>query len=131
MIDKIIEELTELRNGFESNCHKYINCDECSQYDICTDCSLSMAIEIVKKYENDGWILCSDELPLSQELVSTNFFEQKQYVVKRKTNRGVEGYYDYDVARYLHVYEDGFYANGMALKDVVEWHELPRPYKGE
>lgn len=107
MINKIIEELEEAT--FTVYTREYENVDVLTVQD---------AIEIVKKHENDGWILCSDELP-------------KEFTEVWITN---------DCSSVHHVYySDGKYRFGnytsesYAFSKIIAWKpfELQQPYKGE
>lgn len=107
MIDKIIEELEYEKGNYEADTVEEANAIEQS---------FEKAIKIVKKYENDGWVLCSDRLPKIESIFCN---EYKDFLI---------GY----------GYEDGGSNTGFSaeseniiLMDAVAWKPLPQPYKGE
>jgi len=104
-IDKIIEELEEL----------YIN-KVLTDEELAHNRAINNATEIVKKYENNGWILCSNILP------------EKESLFCNKYNNFLIGYGYKDNGSCTGFSAESGYA---LLMDAVAWCELPQPYKGE
>ena len=115
MIDKIIEEL-------ECECEKYhdfaeedMNSDYWERYE-----AYKEAIEIVKKYDNDGWVLCNDRLPT----IETTQFNNVQYLTSYGESCQVLPYCDG-----WNCFRDytGYVSKSNEVESVVAWKEI-KPY---
>lgn len=113
---KIIEKLEKCKDIMISS--KVSDCfeEEC-KYNDCTVCAFAKAIEIVKQEAeqyNNGWILCSEQLPEEDTIVIACFFNG--VVTELAFHNGIfHGTYDY------------------TEKMIIAWQPLPQPYqpKGE
>lgn len=121
MIDKIIKELERLAKE-----NLGYNNSNMTESEMRTYCSLSLfeVEEIVKKYENDGWVSVKDRLPT----------ETKYYNVTLN-NSYVEFLYYNTFAETWYFMADGKEENNTNWEEkcnnVTAWRELPQPYKGE
>lgn len=110
MIDKIIEELVRLRI---ENAPIYHDDD----YEQGYKQAMNDVEEIVKKYDNDGWVLCSERLPkeYSEVYITNDFGSVCHLFYSRKEFRF------------------GSYDSSTLAIEVIAWKpfELPQPYKGE
>ena len=122
MIDKIIEELGKLAKE-----NLGYNNSNMTESEMRTYCSLSLfeVEEIVKKYENDGWISVKDRLPES----NYDILNHKDYLTYNE-------YGTYMLLPYCKGWNCTPNLNGTPCKeneitDVIAYRELPQPYKGE
>ena len=111
MIDKIIEELEELyidvvTDGDASLIHSHNQ-------------TINKAIEIVKKYDNDGWISVNDELPKYDTRILATFITNKGSI-------GVEDCWYSLINRCFETYKD-FEKIPLGIK-ILAWQPLPQPY---
>ncbi len=115
MTDKIIEELEKLKikiktvNGFLSQKQGFYNS------------VIEKSIEIVKKHEDDGWRLCSEELPPTP----SDFLLQKEYLVE--TEVGTHIVLQYAGGWNCTVW-DGKVNRDSEITGIVAWTEI-KPYK--
>jgi len=117
MINEIIEELEDeirvIKNNILFEQSEKSKCNLISRLK-----QTEKVIEIVKKHENDGWILCSKELPTEYtEIWITNDCDSVHHVYYSKGK-----------------YRFGNYASeSYAMSKIVAWKpfELPQLYKGE
>lgn len=111
MINKIIEELEKLWSEYNShNDYRDYKAD-----------AINQAIEIVKKYDNDGWISV-EELPPRDTRFNNVFSINVNFV----DDKGLYycGYYDFEHEEWQYGYDDNICLHTVAWK-------LPQPYKGE
>ena len=148
MIDKIIEELEYHKLGWE-------NTDEYNLQRRPFIEAYSKAIEIVKRYENDGWILCSERLPENEKEVEVSVERRLQDKIIKFTCRAFyeDGTvrtdnsafcwdncddFEYDEEKDSSIISNGWFESNryseefVAVDDfVIAWRNLPIPYKGE
>lgn len=112
MIDKIIEELEE--NAFEVDTRDYGRLDV-----VDVEC----AIEIVKKYENNGWISVKDRLPANEDTL----FNQTDYLTYNKygITQVLPYYYGWNCGHN----KDGSVYRESEIKDIIYWKEIELPQK--
>ena len=121
VFEKIIDKLEEIR--VKKTCNK----EKCDEKEICRICVVDDAIEIVKKEAeqyNNGWILCSEQLPEEDEKVYISTKTERVYVGVYTKRYGFE-------KRKGFICDDGF----MWMNTALAWkpYVLPAPYqpKGE
>jgi len=143
MIDKIIEELEYHKLGWE-------NTDEYNLQRRPFIEAYSKSIEIVKRYENDGWILCSERLPKCEEEVwiqtekgtrTTANYEDGKMDNEKSAWLWVDIDFDYDEETDTNYIPEGWWEhrhfnpdevyNCCVDEKVVAWQPLPATYKGE
>ena len=148
MIDKILEELEQLR-------HPYMTFENKGQLDT-IDYYINKAIEIVKKHANDGWHVVADgdfpECEKEVEITVERHYEDKVYIFTCRAIyedgnmwREDSGYnwnnfdnVEYDEEKDDWKVPEGWfesvsYAEEFAVIDdfVIAWRELPPKYMPE
>lgn len=116
MVDKIIEELVGIKSDITSTN------EVLSLVTRTRNTALEEAIEIVKKYENDGWVSVNDRLPDEYTEV---WATMKGLALKN--NSTFHLFYSDRMFRHSNFCGEKFSGQIIAWKPF----ELPQPYKGE
>ena len=131
-LEKVLEEIDEIKVGFDTECRR-----ECDLFDWscgacvgeCDEYIKERAKEIIRKHMNDGWIPVEERLP-KRTLDEKMNKSYKKYLVFIDS---VDGW-DIDIAVYdfwndkkWREAHDGY----GEIENVIAWRPLPDPYRPE
>ena len=130
--EKILEEIDEIKVGFDTECRS-----ECDLFDWscgacvgeCDEYIKERAKDIIRKHINDGWIPVEERLPMRtlDEKIKESYQKYLVFI------DGVDGW-DIDIAVYdfwndkkWREAHDGY----GEIENVIAWRPLPEPYRPE
>ena len=142
-LEKILEEIDEIKVGFDTECRR-----ECDLFDWscgacvgeCDEYIKERAKEIIRKHMNDGWIPVDDRLPepgrivLITQAYSWEKFEEGASVTigrlsPEKNNKMWEFQYYRPDFRSGTIMDNDIICPGNEY--VIAWRPLPEPYRPE
>lgn len=112
-------------------------CDDCCEYNKGIDSAIDTAISIVQDVEkeyNNGWIACSDRLPVAKEKRFGNKQKRTDVLVTLRNGVVKEMTYEFATKKFweagdenpIEHWKEDYNGNDI---EVIAWQSLPEPYE--